>query len=346
MTNYTLDSEKALIGVLENLLKKDIVKGVVVQTKGNSGTFHSLITDPSLLSNAAPFAPHFSSNIARFLQYNGLDKVAVIARPCEARAINELAKLKQINKDNLILISIDCLGTYDPKDEAGDEPLTEAKVKELEKKKKFVRNACRVCTDFTVPEVDIEVQSIGVGKGYILATENADLVEGLKEGKEASGRADAVAKILATHEESKAEMVKGAADSLSSMDKLVEMLKFCIRCDNCRDVCPVCYCKVCYFQTPIGITSTDQLLSQAQIKGQVRVPADILFYHFTRNMHVAASCVECGACEEGCPQEIPLLSVWKLISGDVQGLFDYRSGMKTEEPLPLTIFEESELEEK
>lgn len=347
MGTYKLESEEALHKLLENLLKKGIVDGIMVQTKGEYGIFASLITDPELVKKAIPLAPLFSNNTAIYLQNNGLRKIAAVVKPCEARAINELKKLNQINLDNLIVICADCLGTIDPKDGTVLEPLTEAKKKELEKDSIPIRKACTVCEHFTPPEVDISIMTIGGNDGCILATDREELLEGLdlKGGEPPNGREAEVEKILKERLKNKEKMVGDMVKNLYSPDSLVEVFKDCIRCDNCRDVCPICYCKECYFETPLGDLKTDEMLHQAATKGILRIPPDILFYHLTRNLHVAAGCVECGACEEACPRDIPLLAIWKSLSGDVQALFEYVSGMIKDEPLPLVGFKESELEE-
>ena len=41
---------------------------------------------------------------------------AAVLRPCEIRAFVELVKLKQARTDELILISVDCLGAFQNKD--------------------------------------------------------------------------------------------------------------------------------------------------------------------------------------------------------------------------------------
>ncbi len=347
MGTYILENEEALKKVLENMLRKGMVEGVMVQTAGESGVFTSIITDPDFISKTAPLAPLFSNNNAVFLQNNGTRNIAVVVKPCEARAINELKKLNQINTDKLVVICADCQGTINPRDGLITEPLTEAKKKELEKDSIPIRKACTVCEHFTPPEVDISIMAIGTTGGYILATDREELLDGLelKAGEIPSGRNAEVEKIRKENLEKKEKMVEELDKKLGSPDTLVEFFKDCIRCDNCRDMCPICYCKQCYFETPLGDLRTDEMLHQAATKGILRIPPDILFYQLTRNIHVAAGCVECGACEEVCPRDIPLLDVWKSITGNVQGLFEYVSGMKRDEPLPLVGFKESELEE-
>ena len=60
--------------------------------------------------------------------------------------------------------------------------------------------------------------------------------------------------------------------------------------------------------------------------------------------HMGALCVGCGACEEACPNDIPLLKIFQMIGSDVQELFNYVPGRNLEEPQPATTFKEKELE--
>ena len=76
----------------------------------------------------------------------------------------------------------------------------------------------------------------------------------------------------------------------------------------------------------------------------MRMPTDTLLFHLTRMTHMGASCIGCGACEEACPSDIPLLKIFQLIGNDVQKLFDYVPGRSLEDELPPTAFKEDELE--
>jgi formate dehydrogenase subunit beta len=58
---------------------------------------------------------------------------------------------------------------------------------------------------------------------------------------------------------------------------------------------------------------------------------------------MASSCIGCGACEEVCPNGIPLLKIFQLVGTNVQKLFDYIPGRSLEDELPPTAFKEDEL---
>jgi formate dehydrogenase subunit beta len=89
----------------------------------------------------------------------------------------------------------------------------------------------------------------------------------------------------------------------------------------------------------------EKYLSQAEKKGGLRMPADILFFHLTRLNHMATSCVGCGLCQESCPMNIPIFSIFRLVGSEVQKGFDYVPGKSLEDELPITTYKEEEFDE-
>jgi formate dehydrogenase subunit beta len=73
------------------------------------------------------------------------------------------------------------------------------------------------------------------------------------------------------------------------------------------------------------------------------MPTDTLLFQITRLNHMVASCVGCGVCEDGCPNDIPLTVIFRAIGQEVQALFHYEAGRSLEEELPLAVFREDEL---
>ena len=56
-------------------------------------------------------------------------------------------------------------------------------------------------------------------------------------------------------------------------------------------------------------------------------------------------CTACGACEEACPQSIPLTKYFKGTSERLQGVFSYMSGRSFDEEIPYITFLEDELKD-
>ncbi len=93
----------------------------------------------------------------------------------------------------------------------------------------------------------------------------------------------------------------------------------CIQCHRCRQACPVCVCPSC------------SLDSNAMLPAGF-LPPSPLGYHLARAMHVADSCVNCGACQDACPQGLPLLLLHRAVSASL-GKTGYASGRGMTSPM-------------
>jgi ferredoxin len=106
-------------------------------------------------------------------------------------------------------------------------------------------------------------------------------------------------------------------------------LSRCIRCNACRNACPVCSCSQCVF---------DNALSGVAAK----VNADSFeenMFHIIRAFHVAGRCTDCGECSRVCPQGIPLHLLNRKFIRDINMLYgDYQAGLDGEHTSPLTEY--------
>lgn len=75
------------------------------------------------------------------------------------------------------------------------------------------------------------------------------------------------------------------------------------------------------------------------------MPNDRLLFHLTRLNHMVTSCVGCGLCQEACPNDIPVFSIFRLVGDKVQASFEYVPGLSLEDKLPVSEFRENELDE-
>ena len=75
------------------------------------------------------------------------------------------------------------------------------------------------------------------------------------------------------------------------------------------------------------------------------MPTDTVFYHVTRLAHMSTACVGCGQCSNACPNDIPVMELFRTIAQDTQRAFDYQAGRSFEEAPPLSVFREDEFPE-
>ena len=113
---------EAIRRFLTELLENGAVDALLVPKRTPAGNMvaQALVADAEHLNGADPLAPVQMVNAAQVVRELAKEpleqKIAVVLRPCEIRAVIELVKLKQINPDALYLIGYDCPGVYDIKE--------------------------------------------------------------------------------------------------------------------------------------------------------------------------------------------------------------------------------------
>lgn len=100
--------------------------------------------------------------------------------------------------------------------------------------------------------------------------------------------------------------------------------KKCIKCYGCRNICPVCFCSEC-------------ALEDSNLIPSGKLPPESPLFHLVRVIHMAGRCVDCGLCEEACPMDIPLRTLYKKLWEAVDELFAYRPGEDPQQKSPLNI---------
>ncbi|MDD5094117.1 MAG: Coenzyme F420 hydrogenase/dehydrogenase, beta subunit C-terminal domain [Dehalococcoidia bacterium] len=361
-------SEGKLIEGINNLfgelLKKGLVDALLIPHELPSGAnvVQTLITSPEKIKSINPLAPVLPINSARIVSAmtkvaSSAKKIGVVLRPCELRALIELVKLKQASLENLVLIGMDCFGTYSVCDYgkfAKEGPSPTQRFLDNAKSGKddpLLREACQIC-EYSVPiNADLTIGLIGMdlNKGFLLhaATKEGErILEGLgvKAGS-IQGRQEAIDKLVAQRIKRRDEVFARTIEQTHGLDKLLPVFAPCINCHNCRDACPICYCKECFFDSPTFELEADKYLGRASKRGALRMPTDTLFFHLTRLNHMGVSCVGCGLCQEACPNDVPVFDIFRLVGSRLQKVFDYVPGRSLEEELPLTTFKANELEE-
>ena len=270
------------------------------------------------------------------------EKVGLIARPCDTRALIELAKIKQINLDNIFVIAIEDRGMIpkagreikkikdvDPtkivKEKISDKGLIvkmdDGSTNELNL---AVAENCLRCYRKLPIVADLSVSDLGIPIDSdeiilkIYSDKGSDVLE--KSGLSKKSLPDDVKKahtekyddIIAKAKEKRAKDLEEWA-KVPQEEKTAHLLK-CTACGMCIRGCPVCYCIDCI------------LLSKRKAK-----TIDNISYQLTRIAHVADRCIECGNCENNCPMNLPLSLYFQSLNEVFKEKFDYESGISIDD---------------
>lgn len=363
------DTLGALQRFLGRLLSEDIVDALLVPQKLPTGdnVVPTLIRDPARLAGVDPIAPVMpvaaATALSKVTATEHSERLAAVLRSCELRAVIELVKLQQASLENVILIGVDCLGTYEVTDyarliEAGVDPTAEvlagAAQGQLTAHEGYqLRAACRMCEKPVPggPDVyhpDITIGFFGVDPSQQILVEASDALAeklGLEAAANPVRRQEVIKRLITERTAERDRMFAAFRERVTDTDGLLAEFSTCIRCYNCMGACPICYCKECIFRTPTFDHASPQYFRWAERKGSIRLPTDTLLFHLTRLNHMSTSCVGCGLCESACPSELPVALIFRAVAQETQAIFDYHPGRSLEEEVPVSTFREDELTE-
>lgn len=365
LLNNKENTVKTINEFLNTLFKSEVIKYLLYPRilDTNNVAFQCLTKNKKDFSDNGLFVPVMPVNsakaISEFSFKNFNDKVGVLIRPCEAKAVIELIKLKQIDPENLVVITFDCLGIINPKDfqdelSAGKE-ITELREENIKKYTKGetlfeekLRKSCSACIS-PVYESDIHIGLIGT-EDSINITLKDEIYEKIKENiageTEEPGvgpRKDLLGNIIKKKSLQRENIIKEFKGKVKNIDELLNKFSLCMRCYNCRTACPICYCRECIFDTKVFEHSPSTFKRWLEKKEAVKLPADTLLFHLTRLNHMSFSCVNCGYCSSACPNDLPVFELFLAVGRDVQKIFEYEPGRSVDDPIPLTEFKEEEL---
>lgn len=353
-------TEQGLLDVLGYLLENKKVAGVFTLKKlnKNGDISYALITKKEELATAVPLYPVMPVNAGSLLSQFSVKgspnkPVVAVVKPCELRGFVERVKREQGSVDNILIISTTCGGVY-PSQTIADASIHKKIKSYWDAVKKGetpgdCRPACKGCVEFIPYTADITVDLIGNGSLdttstiYLNSKQAEQMLDGIK-GKLSDSSLDTgkYSKIRSKREVEEKALFGELDKKLTGLDGLIDLFGRCINCHGCSRVCPICYCKLCEFESPDSEYKPAQFDSELKKRGALRVPPGTIYYHLGRLTHIGISCVGCGCCEDVCPVDIPLSILFKKVGEDIQQSFEYIPGKDCEEKIPLVTFEKVE----
>ncbi|HEC57235.1 MAG TPA: hypothetical protein ENI32_05065 [Candidatus Syntrophoarchaeum butanivorans] len=285
------------------------------------------------------------------------ERVAVTVKPCDARAIIERSKRRQIDLEDIYMVGLNCGGTFmpvrtmeavsdlfglDPGDVLGFEVskgkfLVEARsgtytlpMVELERMGYGRRDPCRYCNINIPVMADLACGDAGVPPGMratfveILTDKGDELFEaGIKTSMiefEEAGEEEIETRVRTDRRMS--EDADMWWDELSSMIDEVDHLSYYInelgRCIHCGSCKIVC---------PVCACKDD-----AKCLDMGREGYRISLYNLIRLFHLMDSCIGCGQCEDVCPADIPLTMIHQRFERRMEKELGYRPGFEMSKP--------------
>lgn len=313
-------------------------------------SFAWILTDkPDVARNATIITPIMPVQGGRTLSSvtkhgESFGRILAIMRPCEIRAGIELFKLNQLASENILTMSYDCPGAmpvekYLKDPTKGDEAFARASAK---KDNAPMKPVCQNCIAFSLTSPDIHIASEGLTDPLIVpVSEKGEKLLGkfgIEMTEETSRWAKTIAKKVDKNESERKRRNLELKAQFGGMEGIARAFDKCIECHNCMRVCPVCYCRRCYFESESTILRSEQFLRRSQKKGAMRFSPDTLIFQIGRMSHMTTSCVSCGMCEDACPVGIPVAQLFSLIADETQPAFDYVAGRNRDEELPFRLF--------
>jgi len=328
-----------------------------VELPDRGGVTAQVIDHPDDLSRVNPFAPVMLSNTASmvetFVKDHPHSHLAVILRPCELRALVELQKRNRVhyipassakgNHESLVILSVDCPGTFLPSEYARhvEQHLDDAEMIKVslaygtyESYIPYqVRSACQMCDSPAPLGADVVIGSIGtVPEGYMLviasdekmdaALKLDDITDGIATEKEVVHRELMVGKLADKRAKLRDHLIQNQTWRAEDLTGAMALFARCTLCADCLDACP---------------------LYEGELTGMLGVRdahhrTHPLLAELVGVSRWLATCSGCGMCQEICEHGVSLTPIITTLSHRIQRELNYRPG-DPNQPLPWAVAE-------
>jgi formate dehydrogenase subunit beta len=274
-----------------------------------------VVDDPSVLGEFNPFQPLMLMNIAGLvpgvLQEHPDGRFGILLRPCELRALNEVAERKTIDPERLLTICVDCLGTFADEEfewrsirKGSDAGLTKEALQFAPQggiAAYRYRAACQMCISPGAKSADINLGVLGLPvRQSLLVDGQPDLLDWSQvtdrpaDPALSSKRAVMLSKLVERHSQTRDRVLSGLAEVLpANVDVLLDQFEDCGSCQSCMEACPICSAN------PPQRAKDGRYERQGVVEWLV-------------------DCAGCGMCEQSCPRHMPLSIIFTHVKRSLE----------------------------
>lgn len=309
-THWALETQGQTIQVVRNFLEKLYVQAsldamlVPLRTDNPQTIEMSLIDDHDWLQIADPFAPIMHNNCATLtaqtMRAAPHKQLGAVLRSCELQALHILAEREALDLSNTLLIGVDCFGTFSAEDVEWRESVSKLSGEVLQFARQGgiapyrYRSACQMCAD-SIPQkahLNIGLSGLPAQRVVMISIHNESLEKRLNLDDLVTAKASQ--HLLAQREtmcnklrerrlQARERILKAFEHELAdNFDELIDHLENCEACITClAEACPV---------HPVE-TAQRAELNRDTITDWI------------------TACVECGICDEHCPDHLPLTQI-------------------------------------